>query len=391
MQIVEEFSYFIDSHSVDKTQSSSMKLALGGTGIVWLIILIILAVSPVFKKPEHYKTVQIMLEPVQKIETTKSEKSSAAVKKVPDATAKEAAAPKKVQKTQEAPAAKKTEPVKQPQKAQEARPAAQKTAEPAKTAPSQAPAKAASKPAEAPKAAETPKPAEPYKKADIKYARSMDELLEEQMNKTSSSKKEIDWDSFDGVESSSSSASSSNNAAKSITGGEALSGSAGTATAKDKAVTATDGRENSKNYSSSAETSGTLNKIAETEQTFEGNVGDGGNGISSRSKVMAARSNDGKISLSLSDGSSRVLIEPKEPKIFISEENSKLIDNTRTVTIEFTVLPSGNVPQNGISFRPAAVIPPEIQSEIRTQISRWRFAPGPTEGVAIFEYSIIKR
>lgn len=385
MQIFNDFTRLIDSHSVDKTQASSIKLALGGTGIVWLIILLILAISPVFKKPEHYKTVQIMLEPVQKVEASKSEKTSAAVKKVPDATAKEAAAPKKTEKKQESAAQKKLEPAKA-----ESKPAPQKV----------------EKPAPAQKTQEAPKPSAPktqpqttnqssssssYKKVNPTYKKSMDELLEEQMNSKKSSKKDFDWDSMDDAVENSSSGSVQNNTAKTVAGASALSGTAGSAASQDSKVTSTTGKETKTNSSASGATTSALKNIEATEQTFDGNTGAGGNGLSSVSKVMAARSNDGKLSLSLSDGSARVLLEPKEPKIHISEEHSHLIDNKRTVTIEFTILPSGNIPKSKITFKPAALIPAEIQSEISDQISKWRFAPADTEGVATFEYTIIKR
>ncbi len=396
MQVFNDFTRLIDSHSVDKTQASSIKLALGGTGIVWLIILLILAISPVFKKPEHYKTVQIMLEPVQKVEASKSEKTSAAVKKVPDATAKEAAAPKKTEKKQEATAQKKVEPAKN---------------ETAKTEPAKAESKPApqkvEKPAPAPKTQDAQKPAVPktqpqttnqssssssYKKVIPTYKKSMDELLEEQMNSNKSSKKDFDWDSMDDAVENTSSGSVQNNTAKTVAGASALSGTAGSAAdSRDSKVTSTTGKETKTNASASGATTSALKNIEATEQTFDGNTGAGGNGLSSVSKVMAARSNDGKLALSLSDGSARVLLEPKEPKIHISEEHSGLIDNKRTVTIEFMILPSGNIPKNRITFKPAALIPAEIQSEISDQISKWRFAPADTEGVATFEYTIIKR
>ena len=367
MQIFNDFTRLIDSHSVDKTQASSIKLALGGTGIVWLIILLILAISPVFKKPEHYKTVQIMLEPVQKVEASKSEKTSDAVKKVPDATAKEAAAPKKTEKKQESAAQKKLEPAKA-----ESKPAPQKV----------------EKPAPAQKTQEAPKPSAPktqpqttnqssssssYKKVNPTYKKSMDELLEEQMNSKKSSKKDFDWDSMDDAVENSSSGSVQNNTAKTVAGASALSGTAGSAASQDSKVTSTTGKETKTNSSASGATTSALKNIEATEQTFDGNTGAGGNG------------------LSFSDGSARVLLEPKEPKIHISEEHSHLIDNKRTVTIEFMILPSGNIPKSKITFKPAALIPAEIQSEISDQISKWRFAPADTEGGATFEYTIIKR
>ena len=93
----------------------------------------------------------------------------------------------------------------------------------------------------------------------------------------------------------------------------------------------------------------------------------------------------------LSDGSARVLLEPLKPVIIISEENGKRIDSSRQVVISFRILAAGNVPFSGITITPSSALPEEIQSEIKDQVSTWRFAPASSDGQAKFEYSIIKR
>ncbi|MCR5494472.1 MAG: hypothetical protein K6F15_02455 [Treponema sp.] len=385
MQIVHDFSNFIDSRSCDKTQSVAYRLALGGTGLVWLIIMLIMAISPVFKKPEHYKTVQIMLEPIEKAEPSKIEKSSSALSKVTEAKAKEASAPKKANshntstKTQSG----QSKATKSP--AQSASAKNQPKASPVKS--QSAPAKA-SQPA---KSSESPnvkavEQAAPQKKAVIKYKKSMDELMEEQLSSSSKSAESFNWDDFDDNASVSTSQNQNNSKVSKIDTSAALSGSAGSSSSKDTGVQSSTGKEYSSTATASDSTKAFLSQIAKTEFT-----GSGGNGLSTKSEVSAARSNDGKIALSLSDGSARILLEPKEPKIYISEENSKLIDSSRTVTIVFGILSTGEVPLTDISFKPEAVLPGEIKSEIRAQIAKWRFAPASTKGQATFDFSIIKR
>lgn len=375
MQIVHDFSNFIDSRSCDKTQSVAYRLALGGTGLVWLIIMLIMAISPVFKKPEHYKTVQIMLEPIEKAEPSKIEKSSSALSKVTEAKAKEAAAPKKANSHNTS--------TKSP--AQSASAKNQPKASPVKSPSAPAKASQPAKTSESPnvKAVEQ---AAPQKKAVIKYKKSMDELMEEQLSSSSKSAESFNWDDFDDNASVSTSQNQNNRKVSKIDTSAALSGSAGSSSSKDTGVQSSTGKEYSSTATASDSTKAVLSQIAKTEFT-----GSGGNGLSTRSEVSAARSNDGKIALSLSDGSARILLEPKEPKIYISEENSKLIDSSRTVTIVFGILSTGEVPLTDISFKPEAVLPGEIKSEIRAQIAKWRFAPASTKGQATFDFSIIKR
>ena len=116
-----------------------------------------------------------------------------------------------------------------------------------------------------------------------------------------------------------------------------------------------------------------------------------GNGVSSSAKVNVEKKGDGSVAVSMTDGSSRILLDPKKPVIFISDENAALIDSSRTVTVSFKVLAGGNVPLSGIVISPSSLLPIQIQSEIRKQISQWRFKPASSDGQARFEYSIIKK
>lgn len=404
MQLVDKFNSFVETHTDDKTQANALKTAVVGTGILWLILVVLMSVCPGFRKPERYKTISIMLEPVSESISEKSEKLNPAAEKIENANAKEAAAPANIKKALEKqsepakPVQKPAEQIKKQETAKKAdNPAAKtvekpaKSAEPVKPAESKpenskaAPAKTVEQPKAAPKVPETTTAPAP-KKAKIKYKKSLDELMEEQMG-ASAKQKAFDDSMFDDVvaETNTSSQSVSKNVNR-MDNSSALSGSAAVAAdSTSGSVSATADRAEKPSSASSA-TSAMLSKISAAQ--YSTTIG---NGLSSKSDVKVAQSTDGKLAIELSDGSARVLLEPLKPVIIISEENGKRIDSSRQVVISFRILAAGNVPFSGITITPSSALPEEIQSEIKDQVSTWRFAPASSDGQAKFEYSIIKR
>lgn len=404
MQLVDKFNSFVETHTDDKTQANALKTAVVGTGILWLILVVLMSVCPGFRKPERYKTISIMLEPVSESISEKSEKLNPAAEKIENANAKEAAAPANIKKAVEKqsepakPVQKPAEQIKKQETAKKAdNPVAKtvekpaKSAEPVKPAESKpenskaAPAKTVEQPKAAPKVPETTTAPAP-KKAKIKYKKSLDELMEEQMG-ASAKQKAFDDSMFDDVvaETNTSSQSVSKNVNR-MDNSSALSGSAAVAAdSTSGSVSATADRAEKPSSASSA-TSAMLSKISAAQ--YSTTIG---NGLSSKSDVKVAQSTDGKLAIELSDGSARVLLEPLKPVIIISEENGKRIDSSRQVVISFRILAAGNVPFSGITITPSSALPEEIQSEIKDQVSTWRFAPASSDGQAKFEYSIIKR
>lgn len=404
MQLVDKFNSFVETHTDDKTQANALKTAVVGTGILWLILVVLMSVCPGFRKPERYKTISIMLEPVSESISEKSEKLNPAAEKIENPNAKEAAAPangKKAVEKQSEPAKPVQKPAEQIKKQETAKkadnPAAKtvekpaKSVEPVKPAESKpenskaAPAKTVEQPKAAPKVPETTAAPAP-KKAKIKYKKSLDELMEEQMG-ASAKKKAFDESKFVDVvaETNTSSQSVSKNVNR-MDNSSALSGSAAVAAdSTSGSVSATADRAEKPSSASSA-TSAMLSKISAAQ--YSTTIG---NGLSSKSDVKVAQSTDGKLAIELSDGSARVLLEPLKPVIIISEENGKRIDSSRQVVISFRILAAGNVPFSGITITPSSALPEEIQSEIKDQVSTWRFAPASSDGQAKFEYSIIKR
>lgn len=130
----------------------------------------------------------------------------------------------------------------------------------------------------------------------------------------------------------------------------------------------------------------TKNSLANIKNTFSSSVS--GN-IKSKTSV-ASQNSGGKLSIKMSDGKSRELLYPKNPVIFISEENAKLVDETKKVIVRFKVRADGTVPLTGISIVPSSLLPPQIQAEIKEQIQLWRFSEETSglDGTASFDYTL---
>lgn len=342
----------------DSIQKNTLRLSFWGTAVVWFLLLIFFAFAPGVQKKEEFKTIQITLDvPQEKTEVQKTDIASQETA----ASKKTQASPSKSDAAQSAPASQKKPSVQQPAKTAQKQAASPKTSSPA-------PVEAKSAPA----------------KAKITYKKSVDELLAEQ----SGSAKSAQWDDSvfgdDTAAVSSSSTTNSTAVNKGVYGTSALSGTAASAALDTgKAVAKTD---SAVKTTATSATQNALGKIAAATYTMSA-----GNGVSSSAKVNVEKKGDGSVAVSMTDGSSRILLDPKKPVIFISDENAALIDSSRTVTVSFKVLAGGNVPLSGIVISPSSLLPIQIQSEIRKQISQWRFKPASSDGQARFEYSIIKK
>ena len=376
--------------SEDSVQNTALKVSLAGTLILWVIFTITAVVIPEKKKPE-YSTINIILDTpeVPEPKENKPVETQEAVNQPVEETKPSPVAPVQEEKA-------KTNPVKpvETKSAEAPKPAsatAQKEKPSSQVSPKPVPAPQKStepsvqKPAATQKTDTVTSQASAPKKANITYKKSAEELMAEQLG---SSNKKTEWDdSIFGEDTHSQTQTSTSPVTapkqNAISGAAAFEGtSAISSGGAEKAVAKTDTASVSQTSSS---TSSSLSNIARTvpnRHTY-------GEGISDESKVEMTDMQDGKSHLKMTDGSSRTLLDPKKPSIMISPENAAQIDNKRTVWIRFKVLAAGNVSE--ISFEPAALLPVEIQNEIREQISTWRFSPAPAESIARFEYSIIKR
>ncbi len=377
MQIKNQIERIIRISSDDKTQNQAMRLALLFTLIIWLILFVILAVSPGWNQKKKYKTVKITLAPIEKPE----EKVKPEQKIVEKAKVSE--------EIKQSESAKKSETIKQTQTEKKSQDSKPKTSELQKTDSNSVPKKpenlqSAQKKVEKTENSAKPAASEP-KKANIKYAKSVDELLEEQ-NSVSKSKN-FDWDSMDFSENTNSSETGKNNSAQNtqkLNNSASLSGTAGTKTDGGGRISS-ETQKTSAGTNASSSTLAQLGAISNSEYSSTAAAG-----LDTVAKGINQHLN-GKYSMSMSDGSARILVYPDEPRLKISEEKSKTIDSTRNLTITLKILADGTVPLGGVSFSPASAIDSSVRSELAAQIQTWRFSSAATDGQASFYYSIIKR
>lgn len=344
MHIRSQVEKYIDTYSTDETQARAMRIAICGTGILWFILLILLAVAPGFNRQKKYKTIKIMLAPVAEKPADKKVASQAGAQKS-SAMSSEKSAEKTVTKKQEAP-----------------KPAAKKSE------------------------AEKPVVTEP-KKAAYKVKKSVEELMQEQSK--SPSAKNSNWDDLaftENVSSSPSQSSSVSSGVNSITNEDSLFGSAGKVDSSGNIEVKSKNTKSSAGLEASGNVQGALRGIANTE--FNSSASEG---LASKISNGVNLHSDGKYTMDLADGTSRVLLKPAEPYIYISDQNAKLLDNRRDVKITFKILAQGNVPVSGIEIKPESALPLEVQQEIKEQISKWLFSGASGNGQASFDYSIIKR
>ena len=377
-------------------QNTSNILALGGTAFLWVVFLLcMIFVKPKVQKPK-YKEIQIVLTPEnQQAKQTQKEQSVQEVKQ------------EQIQKT---------EPANQPVQKTETPKISQKTpAQPsAKTTPKEN-VQNNSKPkvAEQPKTQQTPKqvqqsktqqtPQTPtpqiqtpqpvaQKTEPVEYAKSVEELMAEQMT-SKKQQKEFDWDlMFDDSDETESFQNDSYEQTKKIPQNtenvqSSFSGAAGIAAENtSSAVKSETSQKQDVQKKTSSQTTSSLERIMNT--SF---VGQMSNGVQSQTNIQTSVSNDGHVKLKMSNGYTRSLLEPSEPKIILSQNAASTIDGSRTVKIIFKVVESGNVPVNEIEIKPASMLTQIVRNEIIEQISKWRFESADYVAFAEFDYKIIKK
>ena len=358
-----------------EVQQKPMVAGLVGTILVWILIFLFFYISALFFAPKSYKTIKIRLAAPQKVENGKL--------KTENSVQKAQANPTKGDVSSTALTETRSNPVSQDL------PAAPSLPTPSLQSPSKnkpAASKAASSKPEATKPAPT-KTVEKPKMVEQQLQKSMEELIVEQQSKKSA-KKEFDWSQFDEMEGNSSSSNSSaieKNTPQASVNPNVFSGSAASSDSQSTATSAaSSNNRSSANQSTSAATSSALAGVVSANRysSSSGNV-------SSTVSANTGSSSDGKVSLEMSDGKTRILLEPSEPKIELSREAAALIDSTKRLTVSFTVMASGNVPVTSVKISPD-ILPSLVSNEIREEISRWRFQAASYDGIARFEYTIQK-
>lgn len=341
-------------------QKKAERSALAGTIVVWLLLTLLFSLTSYLPHKPVYKTVKIQLE------------SPAA----PKNSQKREAAPPKAENTAPVP----TSEAAAANKQQQAKSDVPAPKQPAKTV-----QKETKKAQSSTKSSSAPKPS--TKPAEQKLQKSVEELMLEQQS-SKKQKKEFDWSQFDeeASETSSTNTASSPVSAPSSTF-DAFEGSAASAAKSfDSGATSSSTAKTSQNTAASEKTAAALGAIAASD-----NPESAGNGVTSTSNIQTAGSSEGKVAMYMSDGSARILLEPKEPRIGLSETAAATIDTTKNLRITFTVLANGHVDINSISITPAALVSSSVRNEIESQIARWRFSSDTVSATASFVHTIIKR
>ncbi len=222
--------------------------------------------------------------------------------------------------------------------------------------------------------------------------KSIEELIAEQTARTSTSQAQWSDDVF-GESSTVMSTTQQTNIAATSQSTSTLSGSAAQSSSREiiESSVVSQGetaRSPNTNSTASEETLRALSSISSTPSTstFPGN-----NFSETANTTPEHSSNNisGGYDIAFTDGQSRRLLYPENPTLIISSENKKLIQSSRNVRVSFDVLKDGTVGLSSIVFTPSALIPLEIQSELRSQIAQWRFEKGESTGQATFIYSIV--
>ena len=237
------------------------------------------------------------------------------------------------------------------------------------------------------KSTATSKTTDPSKKVnfdDYQYGTDLSQGVD--FNNVSTKKQDFDWSQFDDTPSEPEPKVSQQ--VKTVTTQSSVGGSAASTTTNTSqgASSSQSKSSNSTSQAVSSATSSALSNIRSTQYSAST-----GSSIKSITEAKTTKGSDGTLSMAMTDGSTRVLIDPIPPVIRLSEAAAALIDSTRTVTIEFQVLASGNVPRAQIKISPESILPQEVRNEIYDQLSKWLFESSSSAARATFEYTIKKQ
>lgn len=220
-----------------------------------------------------------------------------------------------------------------------------------------------------------------YAKApEYELVKSVDDLLEEQINTKKASVDDFDWDFFED-----SSASSEYEKTNVVATKSTMEGSA--AQVLDVSNTSQKSTSTSMSKDTTVASSGTKTALSEIKSVSVV----GNETKTDLAFVKVSSENQNSVKIEMEDGSTRTLLKPESPNIVISDESARLIEGNRTVQIKFRVIENGNVPLSEISITPLSVLPQKVRSEIEEQLSNWIFEPASYDSIAVFEYSIIKK
>jgi len=365
---------------------TSMFISAIVTLVCWIIFCVLCFVIKFKPKTPEYKEVQIVLSstPAQvfeeNLESSQSERLPEALEgqaeSAPAAAIQEETAV--VEPVETTPVPELPKPVETPV-AEAKVEAPKKTAAPAQTSKTTAPSTSSGTPKSSPKATD---PAKKVNFDDFQYATDLSQGVD--FNNNTAKKQDFDWSQFDD---SSDTEPQVSQQVKTVTTQSSIQGSAGEASKnKNQTQTSQSSGKTQTPQSASSATNNALDNIRNTTYSTSS-----GSNTKSITEAKTTKGSDGTLSMAMKDGTTRVLLNPVPPVIKLSETAAALIDTTRTVTIEFHVLSSGNVPRGEVTITPVSLLPDDVRKEILDQLSRWQFESSASDARATFEYTIEKR
>lgn len=345
-------------------QITSMLISAIVTLCAWIVFCVLCLVIKFKPQTPQYKEVQIVLASTPIEEKSQSEESAAA-----DAIPKQSTAVPEPVEGQVLPNPAETPVAEAKLEAPKEKPAPAKTQNQAKINPV---------PKTATKKAETPAD----KKVNYEIVKSVDEMMNEQMNSGKKQSQVPDW-FYDDDPSEMISEPVISQKVDKVAAENVMSGTAGIGAQNSPSGKSGGGKQNDSANSNevSDETSKYLASIAKAKP-YSTKTGV----IESTVTIATTTDSSGKLNIQMSDGKTRTLLNPKSPEIRLSDEAAKSIDSDIILTISFQVHKDGNV--FNISFSRATQINEQIQKEITKQLSVWYFEPGSSTATASFEYTI---
>ena len=352
------------------------------TLVCWIIFCVLCLVIKFKPQTPQYKEVQIVLSSTPVVAPAVPEPVEGQAESAPAAAMQEEAAV--VEPVETTPVPELPKPVETPV-AEAKVEAPKKTAAPAQTSKTTAPSTSSGTPKTTKASSPSTKATDPAKKVnfdDYQYATDLSQGVD--FNNTTTKKQDFDWSTFDDSAEPEPQVSQQ---VKTVTTQSSIQGSAGQASAnKNQTQTSQSSGKTQTIQSASSATNNALDNIRNTTYSTSS-----GSSTKSITEAKTTKGSDGTLSMAMKDGTTRVLLNPVPPVIKLSETAAALIDTTRTVTIEFHVLSSGNVPRGEVTITPVSLLPDDVRNEILDQLSRWQFESSATDARATFEYTIEKR
>ena len=353
---------------------TSMILSSIITLIAWIIFCLMTFLIKFKPKTPQYKEIQIVLSSTP-IEERNEEQSSAETAAVPENTA---AVPEPVEgplvetiETPEIP-----NPVEKP--VAEAKVEAPKqTPAPAKPQTQTTP-KTQTQPAKTTTKTETPAD----KRVNYELVKSVDDLMNEQINSGKKQSTVPDWFYEDNI--SSESETKISQKVEKVTNSSSISGSAASTTTANQKVSSSSSSSNSSSDTTSTASNSTNNAAESIKKATGASSNNSDSSSSNHTQQFSsdldiawnggtARKQNGKLSINLDNVSS-----------YISEKKT-------THNIEFTVDEKGYVILSTIIIDRESLLDKKVRDEIVAQIAKWRFTEASSRSTATFEYTILKQ